>query len=53
MAYDTGEMDAIRNSVEERVLLADYSDDYIVKSADATAVISLLKHNKNDGGQQD
>jgi hypothetical protein len=39
-------MDVIRNAVEERVLMAGYSDDYIVTSADVTAAISLLKHNK-------
>jgi hypothetical protein len=51
VAYDTGEMDVIRNAVEERILLAGYSGDYIVTNADVTAAISLLKHNKNDGGQ--
>jgi hypothetical protein len=44
-------MDVIRKAVEEQVLMAGCSNDYIVTSADVTAALSLLKHNKNDGGQ--
>jgi hypothetical protein len=44
-------MDEVWNGVEERVLMVGYSDDYIVTSADVTTAISLLKHNKNEGGQ--
>lgn len=51
VAYDTLEMDAIRQVVDERVSLAGYTDDCMVTHADVTAAISLLKHNKNDGGR--
>jgi hypothetical protein len=49
-AYDTG-VDAIWNTVKECVLLASYTDDYIVASVNMTTSISFLKHNKHASRQ--
>jgi hypothetical protein len=49
VSYNARDMEDVRSSINERVALAGYTDDYFISKDDVASAICKLKPNKNDG----